>query len=282
MTGRAERHPTTQAARTSTSLGATPRPGRTPQQIEAEQRAGAERECQRKADLQARHLPPGTAIVPAQPAALPAVPDTRSSVQQYIDEIAPASMVGRRIKFTKDGTFITPDDEATIDDDVDFVALCDQTLAGRIKFNGEGAAPDFKMGLIYDDFVPPQDEDLPDRDQAQWEIGLDGKPSDPWQHQIYLVLQRGDTGELFTFTTSSKTGRRAVGNLLRHYDRMQKTHPDMYPVVRLKVGGFNHPDTRVGWVATPVFPPVGRHPKDDAAKPDSSPAADMNDSLPFN
>ena len=82
-------------------------------------------------------------------------------------------------------------------------------------------------------------------------------------------------------TTSSVTGRRAVGNLLRHYDRLQKTHPDMYPVVRLKVGGFNHRDPRVGWVPVPVFAVVGRHPKDDAAKPDSSPTADFDDTIPY-
>src|SRR5262245_16316182 len=56
---------------------------------------------------------------------------------------------------------------------------------------------------------------------------------DPWQHHIYLVLQNGATGELFTFATSTDTGRRAAGNLLRHYDRLTRTHPDMYPVVRL-------------------------------------------------
>jgi hypothetical protein len=63
---------------------------------------------------------------------------------------------------------------------------------------------------------------------------------------------------------------------------MQKTHPDMYPVVRLKVGGFSHRDERVGWVQVPVFAVVGRAAKDSAAKPDSSPAADMNDQIPFN
>ena len=62
---------------------------------------------------------------------------------------------------------------------------------------------------------------------------------------------------------------------------MQKTHPDQYPVVRLKIGGFNHRDDRVGWVATPVLAVVGRVPKDSAAKPDSSPTADMNDQFRF-
>ena len=55
----------------------------------------------------------------------------------------------------------------------------------------------------------------------------------------------------------------------------------MYPVVRLKVGGFNHRDERVGWVPTPVLAVVGRAPKDSAAKPDSSPAADMSDQIAF-
>ena len=77
------------------------------------------------------------------------------------------------------------------------------------------------------------------------------------------------------------TGRRAVGNLLRHYDRMQRTHPDELPVVRLKVGGFQHRDERIGWVSTPVFAVVGRAPRDSAAKPDTSTRADMDDEIPF-
>ena len=55
----------------------------------------------------------------------------------------------------------------------------------------------------------------------------------------------------------------------------------MYPVVRLKVGGFNHRDERVGWINTPMFAVVGRMPKDSAAKPDTSLAAQMDDELPY-
>jgi hypothetical protein len=95
------------------------------------------------------------------------------------------------------------------------------------------------------------------------------------------VLQRGDTGELFTFTTSSKTGRRAVGNLLHHFNRMQKTNADMFPVIKLKTGGYDHKDPRVGWVNTPVFAVVGRAPRDSAAKPDSSLRGDMDDEIGF-
>jgi hypothetical protein len=202
-------------------------------------------------------------------------------VQKYLDEVAPATMVGRQIKSTKEHVFVTADDGAPVAEDIDFIALCDQTMIGLIRFNGEGNPPDYKMGLLYDGFVMPARETLGDTDPATWELGLDGRPADPWRHFVYLVLQRGDTGELFTYTTSSVTGRRAVGNLLRHYDRMQRTHPDMYPVIRLKVGGFNHRDERVGWVEVPVFAVVGRQPRDSAAKPDTSPAGDMSDQIPF-
>ena len=136
------------------------------------------------------------------------------------------------------------------------------------------------MGLLYDGFVMPPRESLGDLDESQWPIGLDNLPADPWQHQLYLVLQRTTTMEMFTFVTSSKTGRRAVGNLLRHYDRVRKAHPDDCPVVRLKVGGFPHDDDRVGWVKVPVFVVVGRRPRDSSAIPDTSPGSDLNDSIP--
>jgi hypothetical protein len=247
---------------------------RTPEQIRKQQKTDAEKDT---AEVKAN--------LPAAPtnssATALAMPDTRTDVQRYIDEIAPASIVGRMIKFNKDGAFATTDDDAVIGNDVDFTALVDQTLIGWVKFNGEGAPPDRHMGLLYEGFHMPARDSLGDLDQAKWDTGLDGKPQDPWSHQVYLVLQRGDSGELFTFVTSSITGRRAVGTLLRHYDRMQRTHPDQCPVVRLKIGGFQHKDDRVGWVKTPVIAVVGRTPKDSAAKPDSSLAADLNDTVPF-
>jgi hypothetical protein len=233
--------------------------------------------------VQARHLTePATAVVPAK-AALPAEmpPDNRTAAQRYIDEIAPASIVGRMIKFSKDGTFVTRDDGEVVGDDIDFTALCDQTLIGWLKFEGEGLPPDRRMGLLYADFVMPPRDTLGSDDYTKWVLGLDGQPADPWQHHMYLVLQRPDTGELFTFVTSSRTGRRAIGYLLRHYDRLQKTHPNAYPVVRLRVGGFTHADARVGWVATPVFAVVGRAQKDSAAIPDTSHQADFGDQIPF-
>ena len=75
--------------------------------------------------------------------------------------------------------------------------------------------------------------------------------------------------------------QQGVGNLLRHYDRMRKKDDDHYPVVRLKVSGYNHRDERVGWVHTPVFAVVGNASKASAAIPDTSPSGDLDDAIPF-
>jgi hypothetical protein len=145
------------------------------------------------------------------------------------------------------------------------------------------------MGALYDGYIVPDRKSLGDNDEALWELGLNGEPQDPWQDQMYLVLQDAETDEMFTFVSRSVTGLRAIGNLLRHYERLKKTHPDMYPLVNLKKGGFNHRDTRVGWVSTPAFAVVGRHPKDGCMtpgddpkpRPDASPSADLEDTVPF-
>ena len=267
---------------------------RTTQQALAQQKADAEREqrlaAARKAAQQpAAKQPPDEIEQPTSQAVVPAgktdvvLPDNRTPQQAYLDEIAPpSSLVGRPIKFDgKAGKWLFGDTDEEISPDTDFIPLCDEILIGWIKFNGKGEQPDRIQGLLYDGFVMPPLSSLPNRDQSKWELGLDGEPADPWQHQMCLILQSPGTHELGTFATSSRTGRRAVGNLLRHYDRMRKKDDDHYPVVRLKVSGYNHRDERVGWVHTPVFAVVGKASKASAAIPDTSPSGDLDDAIPF-
>ena len=226
-----------------------------------------------QAPLNARPQPTAVAVA--------ATPEL-STPGAYLDEVAPQSIVGRLVKFDKAGTFVTADDGQELPEDAEFLALCDETLVGWIKFNGEGESPDRVMGLLYgSDFAMPSRQSLGDLDPTEWEPGLDNQPQDPWLHQMLLVLQNTDTFELFTFQTSSKTGRRAVGNLLRHYDRMRKQQPDELPVVRVRTGGFQHKDSRVGFVNTPVFVVCGKAPRDSGAKPDTSMAAFLDDALPL-
>ena len=57
----------------------------------------------------------------------------------------PSGIVGRRIKFVK-GAFVTHDDNQEIPPDDEFIALCDQTLVGWLRFHGENEPPTQIMG----------------------------------------------------------------------------------------------------------------------------------------
>ena len=52
-------------------------------------------------------------------------------------------------------------------------------------------------------------------------------------------------------------------------------------MIQLKISGFDHRDSRVGWVATPAFTIVGKAPKDDAESGKQPLADDMSDALGF-
>jgi hypothetical protein len=193
---------------------------RTSAEVIADQKEQAAKEKAARAAAKAEET---KSMVPARPASnAVALPNNRPPIQKYIDEIAPANIVGRMIKFSKEGEFVTADDDEPVAEAAEFTALCDQTLIGWIKFHPEeDLPPDRVQGLLYDGFVMPPRDALGDLDPSKWAEGLSGQPEDPWRHQVCLVLQHTGTAELFTFVTTSLTGRRAVGNLLRHYDRMQ-------------------------------------------------------------
>jgi hypothetical protein len=209
------------------------------------------------------------------------VVDNRTPEQRYIDEIAPTQIAGQLIKFSKEGKFVVAETDEEVSPDIDFVVLADETLVGWIRFRGDDEPPDRVQGLLYDGFRLPPRDTLGDLDPSRWAEGLSGQPEDPWRHQICLVVQNPRTQAYFTFATTSLTGRRACGTLLRHYDRLQRRGQDDYPVVRLKPSGFQHKTKTIGWVATPSFVVVGRVPKNSATVPDTSVAADMDDKILF-
>jgi hypothetical protein len=228
-------------------------------------------------------VPVPAPVAPRVPALVPS--DTRTEVEKYLDQVAPSTIAGQMVKFSKDGKYVIIETDEEVNPDRDFIALCDETLIGYIRFNEEGVQPTRVQGLLYGKngspgFVIPPRDSLGDMDSRNWADGLDGEPEDPWKHQMNLVLQEPATGALFTFSTTSDTGRRAVGRLLRHYDRMRWSSPDTYPVVRLKPSGFTSKRKGVGWVHTPSFAVVGRTPKNSSAIPDTSAGGDMNDEIP--
>jgi hypothetical protein len=77
----------------------------------------------------------------------------------------------------------------------------------------------------------------------------------------------------------SRTGLRAVANLLTQSARMAAKDGDHYPVIKLRCGGYE--DKRFGWVKVPAFERVGKAPKSDVTASVTSIAADMDDEIPF-
>jgi hypothetical protein len=83
------------------------------------------------------------------------------------------------------------------------------------------------------------------------------------------------------FNTSSITGRRAVDNLIQACGRMQRTEPNDYPIIKLRIGGFQHRDERIGWIKTPAFERCGKAPKADTAMANTSLGGELNDEVPW-
>jgi len=155
-------------------------------------------------------------VVPADK--LPAVTNGSSPVAAYLAEHG-VGLGGTFFKFAKDGKFRKTSDDEEIPEGTRFVVIYDQIQGGWIKFMGKGNPPERKQGNLFDGFVPPDRETLGDTDESEWEVGLSGKPADPWQFQLLLPLQHVETGELYVFNTSSITGRRAVDNLIQACSR---------------------------------------------------------------
>jgi hypothetical protein len=217
------------------------------------------------------------AIVPASKRALV---NGGSSVSAYLAAHG-VGMAGTFFKFAKDGVFRKSSDDEEVPEGTEFVCIYDQVQAGWVKFAGKGVQPEHKQGAIFGGFVPPPRSELGDEDQEEWDTDLSGKPADPWQFQLLIPLQSVETGELFVFQTTSVTGRRAGDNLIGLCGRMEKNEPEHYPVIKLRISGFNHRDERVGWVKTPAFERIGKAPKANTTMADTAVDADLNDSVPF-
>ena len=172
---------------------------------------------------------------------VPAAPDSRNAAEKLADDIAPSFAPGPIIKFNgKEGGFELAGSGETLDETTRYAALVDETWSGFIKFNGEGEQPTRIGGLPYDNYETPPRESLGDLDPDEWPSGLDGKPTDPWLRQILVPLQNMHTLEVFTFQTTSTTGRTAVGTLMRAYNRMRRANPSEVPVVQLKASSYEH------------------------------------------
>jgi hypothetical protein len=229
----------------------------------------------------------------------PATLSNGDTLAAIADKDAPQHAIGDRLHFSK-GDFYAGVNSEPVAVGKKFTVAPDLVLAGYVNWHNNKPCA---IRMVRGDSGEPLPEraDLDDNDSSKWETDLNGNPRDPWQETRYLPLMDED-GRLFTFTTSSNTGRRSVGNLLRRYDAHRKRHPDTYPIIKLAVGSFQHSDKAIGKVKFPEFEPAGYEPKarflaalaaagfyvgeppaGDDSSASTSPALDdkLNDEVPF-
>ena len=126
------------------------------------------------------------------------------------------------------------------------------------------------MGAICEGFQKPLRNTLGDMDEENWEVDAQGKPRDPWQFSIYMVMkevgQPANTENLFTFATSSKGGTDAVGGVSTIYGKEMRTNPDQWPIVELGSSAYTHSNKEFGRIKTPILKVVGWEDKDQFAE----------------
>ena len=100
----------------------------------------------------------------------------------------------------------------------------------------------------------PDRDDLPDQNKAEWEIGLDGQPVDPWKDTRYLRLIDPLTSADYTFVTDSIGGRRGVFDLKSQIRNVRYAHPNALPLIKLRTTTMK---TRYGLKPRPLFEVIG-------------------------
>jgi hypothetical protein len=209
-----------------------------------------------------------------------AVVDSNATLAKFASNLSQDAVPGVRVKLdVKNKAFIRADTGEALPAGDTYRPHYKLVVDSWVKFGGEGVSPQRIGGMPAEGFVLPPREELGDTDSSLWEDGLNGQPQDPWQHEVMLPLEHTETSELLVFVTSSITGRRAVGKLLAHCARIERAFPNEMALVQLKVTGYEHRDSRIGWVTTPTLAVIGRVPKVTA--PAALPAPEYDDSIPL-
>jgi hypothetical protein len=175
--------------------------------------------------------------------------------QRYGAAATQRSIIGSLLRFTKYGDYHYGQYDDELKHGTQLAAHMQTTLVGWQKWQGNRPV-DAVMGLLAEGFEPPRRDKLGDLDQAQWETDEKKQPRDPWQFTTMLVLSDPRNNDLFTFSTSSKGGLNAIGELAKAYSNHLRVAPDEVPIVELQRGSYKHPVKEYGEIRFPILKPV--------------------------
>jgi hypothetical protein len=183
--------------------------------------------------------------------------EQKNMFEAYGEAATPRAIEGTMLRFLK-GDFLAGASAHAIEVALGarLVAVMDSLAIGWLRWDNS-APTDPRMGLVVDGFQPPRRSELGDLDKEMWERDSEGEPRDPWQFSNNLVLREIETGEVYTFVTSSKGGLGAIGELCKVHGKHIRQHPDDYPIVELDIGSYQHRDRSLGRIKYPIFKVVG-------------------------
>jgi hypothetical protein len=207
----------------------------------------------------------------------------RNAYQQVKTETQATNIEGLLLRFTKQGDWIAGpvDKEIDIAEGTEMIAGMNLFVRGWQKWEGNKPT-ESRMGLVSEGYQPPLRDELGDLDKAQWEeIGDPPQRRDPWQETFMCLMLDRKTEQVYTFSTSSKSGRTAIGEVSGAYgDRIQDGEDaDEMPIVALESSSYKH--SVYGKIMIPVFRLTGEWvkpttPKKEAAKPARKKASEAN------
>lgn len=208
------------------------------------------------------------------------VNDQKNPFEAYGEAATARAIEGSLLKFAQ-GDYFAGQENREIPLGTKLVARMDSLAIGWLRWQDNEPVEE-RMGLVADGFVPVKRHELGDLDKTCWETDNEGRPRDPWQFSNRLVQHGLETGEVFTFATSSKGGLGAVGELSKAYGKHIGQLPDEDPIVELDGGSYPHRDKSIGRVKYPIFKVVGWTKKglDDAGPAPAEPSKSSPKSSP--
>jgi hypothetical protein len=169
-------------------------------------------------------------------------------------------IIGELLTFNKFGEYTAGRDRSPIKLGTKLTAHVSQLLIGWIRWEDNRPAEQI-MGLVAEGYRPPKRAELGHLDKAVWATNNDGVAQDPWQLTNYVIFSDPETGVLYTFSTSSRGGTNAIGELVKTYSDHCRQVPGEYPVVELSMGSYRHSNRAYGEIRYPVFKVTGWVPR---------------------
>ena len=215
----------------------------------------------------------------------------RNAYQEFADEVKQTGIEGSLLRFTKQGDWIAGQEEEEIPEGTELLLGLNTLKRGWQKWQ-DNKPVDARMGYVNEGYRPVNRDELGDLDEEQWEEDDNnkGQQRDPWQKTMSVLLKNLETGEVYTYAPSSKSGMTALGEASQLYgNRLQDGEdPDAMPIVRLGSSFYKH--KTYGKIMIPVFeitdnwvtPPADAPKKATAKKAVAKPAEKPRTATPAN